>query len=90
MLSRAAFALFALLVAVAPAPFHGHVRAVLRGGHLERHGPRADAGKHAADAVILAARFDNLKEGAPARVVAQRAASTPSRATASASSAPQS
>ncbi|MEO8526413.1 MAG: efflux RND transporter periplasmic adaptor subunit [Caldimonas sp.] len=46
-----------------------------------------------AETQILAARFDNLKEGAPARVVVQRAASAasvPSRATASASSAPQS
>ncbi|MEP7300531.1 MAG: efflux RND transporter periplasmic adaptor subunit [Caldimonas sp.] len=46
-----------------------------------------------AQAQILAARFDNLKEGAPARVVAQRAAaaaSAPGRTSASASSAPQS
>lgn len=47
----------------------------------------------AAETQILAARFDNLKEGAPARVVAQRAAgaaSAPSRASALASSAPRS
>ncbi len=38
------------------------------------------------DASVLAARFEGLKEGAPAKVVAQRAASTPP--TASAASAP--
>ena len=40
----------------------------------------------AADASVLAARFEGLKEGAPAKVVAQRAAATPP--TASAASAP--
>jgi RND family efflux transporter MFP subunit len=43
----------------------------------------------AGDSQILAARFDNLKEGAPARIVAQRAASgasAPARPVASASS----
>jgi membrane fusion protein (multidrug efflux system) len=44
------------------------------------------------DAVLLAVRFDNLKEGAPALVVAQRrgAAAAPSAASASAPSVPRS
>jgi membrane fusion protein, multidrug efflux system len=46
-----------------------------------------------AETQILAARFDNLKEGTQAKVVAQRAASSASaaqRASAPASSTPQS
>ena len=46
-----------------------------------------------ADTQILAARFDNLKEGAQAKVVPQRAAASASaatRASAPASSTPQS
>ena len=66
------------------------VRRIVITGRKDIAGGRVEVSKGlAAETQILAARFDNLKEGAPARVVAQRAA-TPSRATASASSAPQS
>ena len=66
------------------------VRRIVITGRKDVAGGRVEVSKGlAAETQILAARFDNLKEGAPARVVAQRAA-TPSRPTASASSAPQS
>ena len=67
------------------------VRRIVITGRKDIASGRVEVSKGlAAETQILAARFDNLKEGAPARVVAQRAASTPSRATASASSSPQS
>jgi membrane fusion protein (multidrug efflux system) len=67
------------------------VRRIVITGRKDVASGRVEVSKGlAAETQILAARFDNLKEGAPARVVAQRAATTPSRATASASSAPQS
>jgi RND family efflux transporter MFP subunit len=70
------------------------VRRIVITGRKDIAAGRVEVSKGlAAGTQILAARFDNLKEGAPARVVAQRAASAasaPSRPTASASSAPQS
>ena len=70
------------------------VRRIVITGRKDMAAGRVEVSKGlAAETQILAARFDNLKEGAPARVVVQRAAgaaSMPSRATASASSAPQS
>ncbi len=66
------------------------VRRIVITGRKDIAAGRVEVSKGlAAGTQILAARFDNLKEGVPARVVAQRAAA-PSRATASASSAPQS
>ena len=70
------------------------VRRIVITGRKDTAAGRVEVSKGlAAETQILAARFDNLKEGLPALVVAQRgagAASAASRATASASSAPQS
>jgi RND family efflux transporter MFP subunit len=70
------------------------VRRIVITGRKDPAGGRIEVSKGlTAETQILAARFDNLKEGAQAKVVAQRAASSASaaqRASAPASSTPQS
>ncbi len=70
------------------------VRRIVITGRKDPAGGRVEVSKGlAAETQILAARFDNLKEGAQARVVPQRAASAASaapRASAAASSPPKS
>ncbi|MGZ5239061.1 MAG: efflux RND transporter periplasmic adaptor subunit, partial [Caldimonas sp.] len=70
------------------------VRRIVITGRKDVAGGRVEVSKGlAADSQILAARFDNLKEGAPARVVGDRTASgvaSRPRAPAAAASASQS
>jgi membrane fusion protein (multidrug efflux system) len=70
------------------------VRRIVITGRKDAANGRIEVSKGlAGEAQILAARFDNLKEGAPARIVAQRAASgasAPARPVAAASSAARS
>jgi len=68
------------------------VRRIVITGRRDPAGGRVEVSKGLApETQILAARFDNLKEGAQAKVVAQRAAaSAPARASAPASATPQS
>ena len=69
------------------------VRRIVVTGRRDRASGRAEVIQGLVpEAVLLAVRFDNLKEGAPALVVAQRGAASaaPSAASASAPSAPRS
>ena len=64
------------------------VRRIVVTGRRDATSGRVEVSKGlAADAQVLAARFDNLKEGAPARVVATRSGPAPAAAAASAPSA---
>ena len=64
------------------------VRRIVVTGRRDAVSGRVEVSKGlAADAQVLAARFDNLKEGAPARVVAQRSGPATASAAASAPSA---
>jgi len=64
------------------------VRRIVVTGRRDATSGRVEVSKGlAADAQVLAARFDNLKEGAPARVVATRGGPAPASAAASAPSA---
>ena len=67
------------------------VRRIVVTGRRDAASGRVEVSKGlAADAQVLAARFDNLKEGAPARVVAQRNGPGPAPAAAAASAPPAS